>query len=178
MARATPTTTRSAWASSPRPSSCATPAWSGRSAARRCAIPTTSRARCARQDGAIALEASHDGYAERWGLIHTRTLKLDAAGTRLEGCGPAGPAKGLLRFSWDVPFAIHFHLHPAAEARVGASPETAELLLEQRRALALTAAGATVSIEEGLYFAEAAGACTAHRWCCGHGATANPRCPG
>src|SRR5204862_134804 len=35
------------------------------------------------EGGAIALEASHDGYAERFGLIHTRTLQLDAAGTRL-----------------------------------------------------------------------------------------------
>ena len=35
------TTTRSVSASSPRPSSCAMPAWNGRSAPRRCVIPTT-----------------------------------------------------------------------------------------------------------------------------------------
>jgi hypothetical protein len=65
-------------------------------------------------EGAIELEASHDGYVGRWGLVHIRTLKLDAAGSRLEGCDKLGPAKGLLRFSWDVPFSIHFHLHPDA----------------------------------------------------------------
>ena len=114
-------------------------------------------------DGAIACEASHDGYVARWGLLHTRALKLDAAGTRLEGSDRLGPAKGLLRFSWDVPFAIHFHLHPAAEARVGPSPETAELVLESGEHWLLTAAGAAVSIEEGLYFADAAGACSAQQ---------------
>ena len=75
------------------------PAWSARSAARRCAIPTASPARCARSEGgAIALEASHDGYVERFGLIHSRTLTLDAAGTRLDGCDRLTAAKGVVRF--------------------------------------------------------------------------------
>ena len=109
-------------------------------------------------DGAIELEASHDGYVGRWGLVHTRALKLDAAGSRLEGCDRLGPAKGLLRFSWDVPFSIHFHLHPDAEALVGPSPEAVELVLENGEHWRLSATGAAVSIEEGLYFADAAGA--------------------
>jgi uncharacterized heparinase superfamily protein len=111
-------------------------------------------------EGAIELEASHDGYVGRWGLVHTRVLKLDAAGARLEGSDRLGPAKGLLRFSWDVPFSVHFHLHPGAEARVGPSPESAELELENGERWRLTATGAAVSIEEGLYFADAAGACS------------------
>ena len=90
-------------------------------------------------------------------------MKLDAAGARLEGSDRLGPAKGLLRFAWDVPFAVHFHLHPDAEARVGPSPETAELVLENGEHWRLTATGAAVSIEEGLYFADAAGACSAQQ---------------
>jgi uncharacterized heparinase superfamily protein len=109
-------------------------------------------------EGAIELEASHDGYVGRWGLVHTRALKLDATGSRLEGCDRLGPAKGLLRFSWDVPFSIHFHLHPDAEALVGPSPEAVELALESGERWRLSATGAAVSIEEGIYFADAAGA--------------------
>jgi uncharacterized heparinase superfamily protein len=114
-------------------------------------------------EGGIELEASHDGYAGRWGLVHTRLLKLDAAGSRLEGSDRLGPAKGLLRFSWDVPFSVHFHLHPGAAARVGPSPEAAELVLDNGELWRLTATGAVVSIEDGLYFADAAGACSAQQ---------------
>jgi uncharacterized heparinase superfamily protein len=110
-------------------------------------------------EGAIELEASHDGYVGRWGLVHTRLLKLDAGGSRLDGSDRLGPAKGLLRFSWDVPFSIHFHLHPAVDAVVGPSPEAVELVLESGERWLLSATGAALSIEEGLYFADAAGAC-------------------
>src|SRR2546426_684082 len=80
-------------------------------------------------DGGIEIEASHDGYVQPLGLIHTRTLKLDAGGARLGGVDKLTAAKGIVRFAWDVPLAIHFHLHPDAEARLGRSPDTAELLL-------------------------------------------------
>ena len=108
-------------------------------------------------EGAIELDASHDGYVEGLGLIHTRTLKLDTTGARLEGQDRLGPEKGIVRFAWDVPYSIHFHLHPSVEARVGASPEVAELWLDSGELWQLTAAGAAASIEESLYFADAAG---------------------
>ena len=62
-----------------------------------------------------------------------------------------------MRFPWDVPFAIHFHVHPDAEARIGASPETAELLLDSGAHWRLTASGAALSIEASQYFADTAG---------------------
>jgi uncharacterized heparinase superfamily protein len=115
---------------------------------------------CALQeaDGAIGLEASHDGYVARWGLLHTRTMKLDDAGSRLEGVDRLGSAKGVVRFSWDVPFSIHFHLHPRAEARLVPSAEAAELVLDSGEAWQLRAKGAALSIEDSIYFADAAGA--------------------
>src|SRR5581483_2047637 len=108
-------------------------------------------------DGAAELEASHDGYAEAFGLIHTRTLKLDAGGSRLEGLDRLAAAKGVVRFAWDVPYAIHFHLHPGVEARTGASPESAELWLDSGELWQLTASSASVCIEESLYLADSSG---------------------
>src|SRR4029079_15484279 len=35
--------------------------------------------------GGISVEATHDGYAARFKLIHTRRLSLDATGTILQG---------------------------------------------------------------------------------------------
>jgi len=115
---------------------------------------------CALQeaDRAIGLEASHDGYVGRWGLLHSRTLKLDGAGSRLEGMDRLGSAKGVVRFSWDVPFSIHFHLHPRAEARLVPSAEAAELVLDSGETWQLRANGAALSIEDSMYFADAAGA--------------------
>jgi uncharacterized heparinase superfamily protein len=115
---------------------------------------------CALQeaDGAIGLEASHDGYVGRWGLLHTRTLKLGGGGSRLEGVDRLGSAKGVVRFSWDVPFSIHFHLHPRADARLAPSAEAAELVLDSGETWRLRAKGAALSIEDSIYFADAAGA--------------------
>src|SRR5262249_60206658 len=108
--------------------------------------------------GAVGLEPCHDGYVGRWGLLHTRTLKLDATGSRLEGVDRLGSAKGIVRFAWDVPFSIHFHLHPGADARVTSSAEAAELVLNNGETWRLTAAGAALSIEDCLYFAHTGGA--------------------
>lgn len=108
-------------------------------------------------DGGIGLEASHDGYVEGLGLIHTRALKLDATGSRLEGLDQLAPETGVVRFAWDVPYSIHFHLHPNVEARAGTAPEIAELWLDSGELWQLTAAGAAVSIEGSLYFADAGG---------------------
>ena len=123
-------------------------------------------------DGTIGLEASHDGYLGRWGLLHTRTLKLDATGSRLEGVDRLGSAKGVVRFAWDVPFSIHFHLHPDADARLAPSADAAELVLDNGEAWRLTAAGAALSIEDCLYFAHTGGARPARQvvlraQCCG-----------
>jgi len=109
--------------------------------------------------GAVELEASHDGYAGTFGLVHTRILKLDAEGRALTGCDRLAPAKGgVLRFSWDVPIAAHFHLHPQVEARVGASPDVAELWLESGELWQLAVvAGAALSIEDSLHFADSGG---------------------
>ena len=107
--------------------------------------------------GDIALDASHDGYVARMGLVHARTLTLAASGARLDGVDRLSAAKGVLRFSWDLPFAIHFHLHPDAEAHAGATLQSAELRLPNGECWRLTAAGAAVSIEDSVYHADAAG---------------------
>jgi uncharacterized heparinase superfamily protein len=59
--------------------------------------------------------------------------------------------------------AIHFHLHPSAEARVGLTPESVELILDSGEHWRLTATGAAICLEEGHYFADAAGALPAQQ---------------
>jgi uncharacterized heparinase superfamily protein len=107
-------------------------------------------------DGGLVVAGKHDGYAERFGLVHTRVIALNASGTRLDGRDALAGAKSELRFSWDVPFAIHFHLHPRAGARLAADG-SAEITLPSGACWRLSAAGAQLTIEESTHLAELIG---------------------
>ena len=107
-------------------------------------------------DGDIVLSASHDGYVDRFNLVHARTLTLDAAGQRLEGVDTLSGARSDLRFAYDVPFAVHFHLHPRSGARLAAGGG-ADLILPSGEHWRLSASGAALTIEESTHFAEMIG---------------------
>ncbi len=106
-------------------------------------------------DGSLILQATHDGYAGRFGLVHARTLCLSADGASLDGEDALHGARGEVRFTWDVPLAIHFHLHPLAGARYRNGG--AELILPGGERWRLCADGATLSIEESTHFADIVG---------------------
>jgi uncharacterized heparinase superfamily protein len=105
----------------------------------------------------IRLDAHHDGYLERFQLLHRRQLWLHASGLKLEGCDRLGPLRGHLRLSFDVPFAVHFHLHPEVACSAGASPGTAELTLRDGQRWRVAAEGAELSIEESIHYADPSG---------------------
>jgi uncharacterized heparinase superfamily protein len=125
-------------------------------------------------EAGIAVDASHDGYLARFSLIHARRLQLDATGTRLDGVDTLSAAKGVLRLAWDLPFAIHLHLHPEVEAGIGQTPDVAEVALDTGELWRLSVTGAALSIEDSTYFADVAGPraaqCIVLRGVCG-GAT-------
>jgi uncharacterized heparinase superfamily protein len=108
-------------------------------------------------DGGVALEASHDGYQRRFGMQHGRHLQLTADGMRLEGCDRLHSGKRNLRLKSDVPFAIHFHLHPDVSCRMQANSNDAELSLPSGERWRFCARGAALTVEESTYFAGSAG---------------------
>jgi uncharacterized heparinase superfamily protein len=112
-------------------------------------------ARVSEADGGLVLEATHDGYAARFGLIHRRTLALSADGAVLAGEDSLRGARREVRFARDVPVAIHFHLHPQAGARHAAGG--AELILPSGTRWRLSAEGAALSIEESTHWADIVG---------------------
>ena len=67
-----------------------------------------------------------------------------------------GPPRGRLRLKHDVPFAIHFHVHPEAACQ-GLGPGAAEIELGDGRAWQFTLEGAALSIEESVHFADSSG---------------------
>ena len=108
-------------------------------------------------EGGLVLEAAHDGYVGRWGLLHTRCLRLDADGSKLRGSDGLAPAKGVLRFAWDVPFAVHFHVHPDVEVWPGRGPDSADLVFKSGEHWRLSAVGGALTIESSVHNAGAVG---------------------
>jgi uncharacterized heparinase superfamily protein len=118
--------------------------------------PDRVTAEVSEASGTIRFKGSHDGYVDRFNLVHTRTLSLAADGRRLVGIDTLSGAKSELRFAYDVPFAVHFHLHPRCGARLAADG-SAELILPGGERWRLSASGAALSIEESTHYAEVIG---------------------
>ena len=68
--------------------------------------------------GATRLEASHDGYLSRYGLVHRRILLLRDDGTELRGEDLLVPS-GRKGRRGTIGVALRFHLDPAVELAAG-----------------------------------------------------------
>ena len=68
---------------------------------------------------ASRLEASHDGYAKAFGLIHKRSLMLGNDGKELRGADQL-TARGRRKIRESAPYAVRFHLAPGVEATITA----------------------------------------------------------
>jgi uncharacterized heparinase superfamily protein len=96
------------------------------------------------------LEASHDGYVRRYGLIHERRLNLSGDGRQLAGEDRL-IAAGRRRRSEDVPFAVRFHLAPAIEVTPTADGLGALLRLRGGAVWQFRCRGGQLSVEDSLW---------------------------
>jgi uncharacterized heparinase superfamily protein len=101
--------------------------------------------------------ARHDGYLGVFGLVHKRTLALSENGRKLTGRDEIGAPAGRMRLANDLPFAVHFHLHKRATARLGRSPDTVEIHLAGGELWLFSASGGVISIEDSVHYADLAG---------------------
>ncbi|MBN8913354.1 MAG: heparinase II/III family protein [Rhizobiales bacterium] len=120
-------------------------------------FPDEVAAKVEAHDGGVELTARHDGYMRRFNLMHHRTLALGAAGRRLLGIDRLAGKSGTIRLRQDVPFAIHFHLHPAVRCRRSDNPSIAVIELPGGDTWWFSLEGARLAIEESTYFADSAG---------------------
>jgi len=120
--------------------------------------PDHAEGTVAKSDRAGSIDMRHGGYLKRFGLMHERRLDLSEDGMTLEGTDRLMPRSGSLRLRQDVPFAIHFHLHPDAQCRAGATrSEVIVTVPDCVTAWRFSAEGAHVGVEESIYFADSAG---------------------
>jgi uncharacterized heparinase superfamily protein len=102
----------------------------------------------------MMLRASHDGYAERYGVVHERFVSLTPDGNRLDGEDVFLPASGdSLPPDAEDHFAIRFHLHPGTRVNVFPDGHGAVLLLPNRDVWNLNAHDDVVAVEESVYLA-------------------------
>ena len=104
-------------------------------------------------DGGIEIGASHDGYVQRFALVHSRRLVLSADGRRLSGHDRIASRRGPLRLTQDLPFAIHFHLDTDVVCVAGKTGRNTDLKLKDGSRWRLSVEGAVPSIEDSLRFA-------------------------
>jgi uncharacterized heparinase superfamily protein len=104
-----------------------------------------------RSDGLI-LRASHDGYGDRFKVLHQRALKLSPDGSRLDGEDFFVATEGDL-IPQDVldEFAVRFHLHPTIKANKLSDGHGAMLMLPTREVWNFNAYEDRVEIEESVY---------------------------
>ena len=107
---------------------------------------------------AIILRTSHDGYADRFKVIHQRALKLALGGNRLDGEDLFVATDGdMIPPDVSDEFAVRFHLHPAIKANKLTDGHGAMLMLPNRDVWTFNAYEDRVEIEESVYLSGADG---------------------
>lgn len=101
------------------------------------------------------IEASHDGYARRFGLLHRRTLLLGTDGLELQGEDSLEP-RGRRRRSGPLSFAVRFHLAPSVEVTSTADGQGALLRIRGGALWQFRCRGGLLSNEESLWIDGAA----------------------
>ena len=88
------------------------------------------------------IEARHDGYARRFGIVHERRLILSPDGAALTGGDTLRPRA--MRKAGAVAFAVRFHVHP--DVRVTSAQEVSEFAGAAAGRDAVLAAAAKVGV--------------------------------
>jgi uncharacterized heparinase superfamily protein len=113
-----------------------------------------------REDGpeGIVLRAAHDGYADRFGIVHERVVMLSADGARLDGEDIFLAADGgsQLRSAQDE-FAVRFHLHPSVKATRLTDGHGVMLMTANKDVWTFSANEDHVDLEDSVYLAASEG---------------------
>ncbi len=101
----------------------------------------------------VLLTASHDGYLNRFGVIHRRTLMLAPDGTRLDGEDSLVLASNGRSKVSETDYALRFHLHPAVKASRLSDARGVMLVLPNRDVWIFEALDDRVDLEDSVFLA-------------------------
>jgi uncharacterized heparinase superfamily protein len=91
------------------------------------------------------LEASHDGYARRFGIVHTRKIMMTDNGEHITG-------EDLLEGQGHQEVTLRFHLHPNIRAVYEQGKNKVYLDLPSRDLWTFQAFSGTITLAESVYF--------------------------
>ncbi len=105
------------------------------------------------EEGGSFLDASHDGYARRFGFVHRRHLYVSVDGRELRGEDVLDPVPQRRNQEADGPVdtAIRFHLAPSVEVSPGSDGKGALLRLGGETIWQFHARGGDVAVEDSLW---------------------------
>jgi uncharacterized heparinase superfamily protein len=99
------------------------------------------------------LTTSHDGYVQRFGLIHRRVLMASLDGTRLDGEDTISPAPNARVRNNETDYALRFHLHPSVKANRLTDARGVMLVLPNRDVWTFEAPDDKVDLEDSVFLA-------------------------
>ena len=99
------------------------------------------------------LTTSHDGYVQRFGLMHRRVLMASLDGTRLDGEDTISPAPNARVRNNETDYALRFHLHPSVKANRLTDARGVMLVLPNRDVWTFEAPDDKVDLEDSVFLA-------------------------
>jgi uncharacterized heparinase superfamily protein len=112
-------------------------------------VPVT---RETRSDDIIMLRSSHDGYADRFGIVHHRIIQVAADGNKIDGEDLFMPPDDrLLPNNTLDEFALRFHLHPGVKATRLTDGHGVMLILPNKDVWNFSSHEDRVELEESVY---------------------------
>jgi len=97
------------------------------------------------------LTASHDGYVDRYGVLHRRVLMAASDGSRLDGEDIVMPAPGVRFKASESDYALRFHLHPSVKASRLSDARGVMLVLPNRDVWTFEALDDKVDLEDSVF---------------------------
>jgi uncharacterized heparinase superfamily protein len=117
--------------------------------------PRTVQHEVADLDNSVSVRISHDGYRDRFGVIHRRRLTLRKSGTEFEGHDQlTPPGDGSVIPETGARFAIRFHLHPRVAAHLSRNTNAVTLTTPAGQVWRFLAESAELDVEESIFFAD------------------------
>jgi uncharacterized heparinase superfamily protein len=101
----------------------------------------------------VLLTSSHDGYLDRFGVIHRRVLMMAPDGSRLDGEDTVLPASGTRIRGTETDYALRFHLHPTVKASRLSDGRGVMLVLPNRDVWTFETLEDAVELEESVFLA-------------------------
>lgn len=118
--------------------------------------PSKARSERADTEDSQSFRAAHNGYDERFGIIHERMLTLKEDGNLLQGVDRFFTQKGQPVKRSDLDATLRFHLHPAINPILDGEGHIM-LTADRDDSWVFTTEGTTAEIIQSVYFADLGG---------------------